>query len=213
MNWLLRTFGTSIGKKQIMAVTGLLFCLFLATHLAGNLTIYGGKGFFLSYVEHLHAWGYLVTAAEWGLVLFALLHVGIGLLVFYENLRARPIRYAVKNSAGGRTIGSATVPYTGILILVFIVVHLLTFRLVDKTGLDDFIILSSTFAQWGYVLFYVAGVVIVAFHVSHGFWSGFQTIGLNHPKYMPLIRHLSTAFGVIIGVGFGSIPIFLLWTM
>ena len=213
MNWLLRTFSTSVGKKQIMGVTGLIFCLFLATHLVGNLTIYGGKRFFLSYVEHLHAWGYLVTAAEWGLLLFALLHVGVGLLLFYENFRARPVRYAVKKSAGGRTIGSATAPYSGILILIFLVVHLLMFRLVDKTVLDDFIILTRTFAQWGYVLFYIAGVVIVAFHVSHGFWSGFQTVGLNHPKYMPLIRQLSTAFGLVIGAGFGFIPIFVSWIM
>jgi len=214
MNWLVKSISASIGKKQIMAVTGLVFCLFLATHLAGNLTIYGGKAFFLSYVEHLHAWGYLVTAAEWGLVLFALLHIGTGTFLYFQNLRARPVRYAVKKSAGGRTIASATAPYTGLLTLAFLVVHLLKFRLVEKTGgLNDFVILSETFAQWAYVLFYVSGVVVVAVHITHGFWSGFQTLGLNHPKYMPVIKQLSPVFGLLIGIGFASIPIFLLWTM
>lgn len=210
MNWLVRTLWSSIGKKLLMALTGLAFCGFLVTHLIGNLTVYGGKGLFLSYVEHLHAWGYLITAAEWGLVLFGLIHIITGLLLFYENWKARPVRYAVKKWAGGRTIGSATAPYTGILILIFIIVHLLAFRFVDKTSIDDYGILSRTFAQFGYVLFYIAGVIIVAVHVSHGFWSGFQTLGLNHPKYMPLIRRLGLAFSIVIGIGFGSVPVYLL---
>lgn len=213
MNWLIRTVASSIGKKQVMAVTGLGFCLFLANHLAGNLLLYGGKGLFLSYVERLHSLGLIITAAEWGLVIFALAHAGTGLLLFYENWRARPVRYCVKKNAGGRTIASATAPYTGILILVFIVIHLLTFRFVDKTVTNDYVILSATFSQAGYVIFYLAGVIIVAFHVSHGFWSGFQTLGLNHPKYMPLIRGCGLLFSVAVGVGFGSIPLLLFSTL
>ncbi len=191
-----------------MALTGLAFCGFLLMHLIGNLTVYGGKGLFLSYVEHLHAWGYLITVAEWGLVLFGIIHIATGLLLFYENRKARPIAYAVKKWAGGRTIGSATAPYTGALILIFVFFHLLTFRLVEKTDINDFVILSQTFATFGYVLFYVLGVIIVAVHVSHGFWSGFQTIGLNHPKYMPLIRRLGIALSIVLGIGFGSIPVY-----
>ena len=212
MNWLMNTLTSSMGKKQIMAVTGLAFCLFVAVHLIGNLTIYGGQNLFLSYVEHLHGWGYVLTAAELGLVLFALLHIAIGLILFIENLRARPVRYAVKKNAGGRTIGSITAPYTGFLILCFIVVHLIKFRFVDKTNTNDYLLLSDTFAQLGWGLFYVAGVIIVAVHVSHGFWSGFQTLGLNHPKYMPLIKSLGIVFSVIVGVGFVSIPIFIFST-
>jgi succinate dehydrogenase / fumarate reductase cytochrome b subunit len=209
MNWLVKTLTSSMGKKQIMAVTGLAFCLFVAVHLIGNLTIYGGSNLFLSYVEHLHGWGYVLTAAELGLVLFALLHIAIGLILFIENLRARPVRYAVKKNAGGRTIGSITAPYTGFLILCFIIVHLIKFRFVDKTTTNDYLLLSDTFAQLGWGLFYVAGVIIVAVHVSHGFWSGFQTLGLNHPKYMPFIKSLGIVFSVVVGVGFVSIPLFI----
>jgi succinate dehydrogenase / fumarate reductase cytochrome b subunit len=212
MKWLIATLTSSMGKKQIMAVTGLAFCLFVAVHLIGNLTIYGGRNLFLSYVEHLHGWGYVLTAAELGLVLFALLHIAIGLILFIENLRARPVRYAVKKNAGGRTIGSITAPYTGFLILCFILVHLIKFRFVDKTTTNDYVLLSDTFAQLGWGLFYVAGVIIVAVHVSHGFWSGFQTLGLNHPKYMPFIKSLGIVFSVIVGVGFVSIPIFIFST-
>jgi succinate dehydrogenase / fumarate reductase cytochrome b subunit len=209
MNWLFRTFISSAGKKQIMAVTGLGFCLFLATHLVGNLTLYGGRDFFLSYVDHLHALGYLVTAAEIGLIVCAVVHICTGLLLFLENNRARPVSYAVKKGAGGSTLGSTTAPYTGLLILVFIIVHLLTFRLLDKTGTNDYLLLTRTFDHFGWALFYVVGVVIVAVHVSHGFWSGFQTLGLNHPKYMPFIRKVSVIYSVVVGAGFASIPIFI----
>ena len=206
MNWIFRFFSSSVGKKQIMAVTGLGFCLFLATHLVGNLTLYGGRDFFLSYIDHLHALGYLITAAELGLVVFALAHISTGLLLFYQNIAARPVRYAVKKSAGGRTLGSATSPYTGLLILVFILIHLLTFRFVDKASITDFEILTQKLTNPFWALFYVIGVVVVAVHVSHGFWSGFQTLGLNHPKYMPLIRRLGILFSVVVGAGFVSIP-------
>jgi succinate dehydrogenase / fumarate reductase, cytochrome b subunit len=209
--WLIRFVLSSAGKKQIMAVTGLGFCLFLATHLVGNLTYYGGKSFFLSYIDHLHSLGYLITAAELGLVFFAIVHIATGLLLFLENSTARPINYAVKGNAGGKTLGSSTSPYTGLLILLFVLLHLLTFRFVDKTTVTDFDILIQKLSQPGWALFYIAFVVIVAVHVSHGFWSGFQSLGLNHPKYMPLIKRVGLLFSIIIGVGFASVPLFVLF--
>ena len=210
MNWLVKTFTSSIGKKQVMAVTGLSFCLFVTVHMMGNLTVYAGKDSFLSYVDRLHSFQSLVTVAEFGLILFALLHIGVGLFLFLENRKARPAPYAVKKSAGGQTIGSWTAPYSGVLILVFVILHLIKFRFVDKMTIDDFVILSKTFADFGFwTLFYIAGVILVAVHVSHGFWSGFQTLGLSHPKYMPLIERLATVFSLVIGIGFASIPVFL----
>lgn len=210
MNWLVKTFVSSIGKKQVQAVTGLLFCLFIAVHLMGNLTIYAGKESFLSYVDHLHSVEALVTVAEFGLIFFAVLHIGMGLYLFFENRQARPFAYAVDKSAGGRTIGSRTAPYSGALILVFVIFHLIRFRFVDKMDTNDFLILSNTFADFGFwTLFYIVGVILVAVHVSHGFWSGFQTLGLSHPKYMPFVERLGVLFSLIIGIGFASVPVFL----
>ena len=210
MNWLVKTFVSSIGKKQVMAVTGLFFCLFITIHLIGNLTIYAGKESFLSYVDHLHSVEALVTLAEFGLIFFAVLHIGMGLYLFFENRMARPVAYAVKKSAGGQTIGSWTAPYTGALILVFVIFHLIRFRFVDKMNTNDFVILSNTFADFGFwTFFYITGVIVVAVHVSHGAWSLFQTLGLSHPKYMPFIERLAIVFSLIIGIGFASIPVFL----
>ena len=90
MKWLIDTFKSSIGKKLMMAVTGLGFCGFLTTHLAGNLTIYGGRESFNGYAAHLHSLGPLLVVAEWGMLLFALVHVLTGLTLFYENFKSRP---------------------------------------------------------------------------------------------------------------------------
>ena len=209
MNWVFDFLRTSIGKKLMMAITGLGFCLFLVIHLIGNLTIYGGKELFTSYVEHLHSLGPIILVAEIVLLLMAIIHVSNGLVLFYQNFSARPIRYAVKKKAGGRTIGSATMPYTGVVILVFIIIHLLNFHFIDQTQQTVYQAIQSTFSILYYVVFYVLAVCLVAIHVSHGFWSLFQTIGANHPKYMPFIKSLAIVFSVVVGIGFGFIPIYI----
>ena len=209
MNWLINTLGASVGKKLMMAITGLGFCCFLTIHLAGNLTIYGGKDFFNSYVDHLHSLGPLVTLAELGLLIFATVHILTGTLLFYQNFKARPIRYSVNKRAGGRTLGSATMPYTGFILLLFVIFHLLNLHFVDKTNTTTFQLLSSSFTKPVYILIYTFSVIIAAIHVSHGLWSALQTLGANHPKYTPFLRGLSIVFSIVIGIGFGFIPIYI----
>lgn len=209
MNWLIGTIGSAVGKKVLMALTGLCFCGFLAVHLAGNLTVYGGSDMFNAYVEHLHALGILITFAEVGLLVLALIHVSTGTILFIQNLRARPERYAVRKNGGGRTIGSATMPYTGFVILVFLVFHLIGFHFTDQAGRTVYEIMTGTFANPLYAALYLAAVIIVALHISHGFWSLFQTLGLNHVKYMPLIMALNWLFAAAVAAGFGLIPVYL----
>jgi succinate dehydrogenase / fumarate reductase cytochrome b subunit len=208
MTWLKQTLWSSVGKKLMMAITGFSFCAFLTGHLAGNLTIYGGKDAFNSYAEHLHAFGPLITAAELGLAFFAVIHIFTGLTLFYENTKARGGRYVVNKKGGGRTIGSATMPYTGVLLLVFVVMHLKNFHFVDKSGTTIANIVAQTFENPLWVVIYVLAVIAAAVHVSHGFWSAFQTVGANHSKYMPVIMIFSIIFSLIVGLGFGLLPIF-----
>jgi succinate dehydrogenase / fumarate reductase cytochrome b subunit len=99
-------------------------------------------------------------------------------------------------------------PYTGIILLVFIIMHLINFHFVDKNDETIYQIVSQTFEYPLYVLIYIVGMIVVAVHVSHGFWSAFQTIGANHPKYMPLIMVLSIVFSLAVGFGFGLLPIY-----
>ena len=210
MNWFFKTFTASIGKKLVMAATGLIFCAFLFTHLLGNLMVYGGGQRLVEYSEHLHSLGLIINVAEWGLIVFAVLHISFAAVLVYENWKARPVGYVMKRNAGGKTWSSATMPYTGLYLLVFVIIHLINFHFADRTQQNIYQIVALTFSHPGYVIFYVFSMVVAALHVRHGLWSALQTLGLNHPKYMPFIRKGSVVFGVIIGVGFGSIPVFLL---
>jgi succinate dehydrogenase / fumarate reductase cytochrome b subunit len=210
MSWVIRTLSSSVGKKLLMAISGFAFLGFLAGHLAGNLTIYWGKNAFLSYAKHLHDLGPFLVFFEIGLVTFALIHIGMGLWLFLDNRAARPVKYSMdKTGGGGRTLSSRTMPYTGLLILAFVIAHLLNFSryFVDQTQRNIVQIITEKFSQPQWILLYIVAVVIVAFHVRHGLWSAFQTIGANHPKYMPAIEKLSVLFAVLVGVGFGSLPI------
>ncbi len=209
MNWLKNMLGSSIGKKLMMAITGFSFCGFLTAHLAGNLTIYGGKDAFNAYAHHLHALGPLITFAEIGLLALFLVHIITGLMLFLANLKARPVKYKVNKNAGGRTLGSSTMPYTGAILFVFILFHLMNFHFVDKTNTTIYQIVSSAFQNPLYVLFYIFAMVVAAVHVSHGFWSTFQTVGANHPKYMPTIRTLGLLFALVVGIGFGFLPVYI----
>lgn len=209
MQWIGNFIWSSMGKKLLMALTGCCFIGFLSAHLAGNLTLYGGKDMFNSYAEHLHGLGPLVTLAEWGLLALALVHITTGTILFFQNLTARPQRYHMNKWAGGRTIASATMPYTGFVILGFLIFHLLNFHFVDKSDTTIYEIVVSAFQSTPYVILYIAAMVIVALHIRHGFWSLFQTLGANHPKYMPLIMGASIVLSLIFGFGFGYLPIYL----
>ena len=209
MQWIGNFFGSSVGKKLLMALTGCCFIGFLSVHLAGNLTLYGGGEMFNAYAEHLHGLGPLLTLAEWGLLSLALVHIFTGAILFFQNLTARPQSYQMNKWAGGRTIGSATMPYTGFVILGFVIFHLLNFHFVDKSTTTIYEIVVSAFQNTAYVIIYIVAMVILALHIRHGFWSLFQTLGANHPKYMPLIMGASIALSLIFGFGFGLFPVYL----
>jgi len=212
MTWVLRIVSTSVGKKQLMAVTGLLFLVFLATHLLGNLSVYGGGPAFVAYAEHLHALGNLLVAAEVMMALALIIHVTTAVVLFFENRRARPVKYAVDKSGGGRTLSSQAMPYTGLLVLGFICVHMATFshHIVDQTKRNIFQIAIDVFSHPVYLVIFMGSMIILGLHVRHGLWSAFQTVGANHPKYMPFIQKLSIVFAVIVALGFGSLPLVIL---
>lgn len=210
MNWYMFLLGSSVGKKILMAVTGLCLIGFLAMHLLGNTMAFAGAEAFNGYAEKLHSLQPYFTVFNLGLLAIGLVHIVVGLILFFENRRARPAKYEMFNNPGGLTIGSKTMPYTGVLILIFVIFHLLKFTFVDKSVVPIYQQMSAAFANPLWVLFYVAAMVIVAVHISHGFWSMFQTFGINHPRYMPLIMKLGLVVTLVIGIGFGIVPIYML---
>ena len=209
MNWYLFVLSSSVGKKILMAVTGLCLIGFLAVHLLGNVMAFAGADAFNRYATKLHSLQPYLSVFNIGLATLGLVHILVGTLLFFENIKARPTGYYVYKNPGGRTIGSNTMPYTGALILIFVIFHLLRFTFVDKTTTPIYQQLAATFASPLWVLLYVAAMVIVAVHISHGFWSMFQTLGLNHPRHMSLIMKLGLLVTIVFGFGFGILPIYL----
>ncbi|MDH3328765.1 MAG: succinate dehydrogenase cytochrome b subunit [Desulfobulbaceae bacterium] len=211
MKWYVFLLGSSVGKKLLMAVTGTFLAAFLCVHLLGNLMAFAGAGAFNGYAHKLHSLEPYITVFNICLLVIALIHVSVGIILFIQNLSARPDKYQVSKNPGGRTFASDTMPYTGALILLFTIIHLSTFTFVDKSALPIYQLMTIKFASLSWVLFYVIAMTVVAVHISHGFWSLFQTFGLNHPDHMRVIEKFGLIFSVFIGVGFGSLPIYLLF--
>ena len=205
MGWMITTFKSSIGKKTVMAVSGLLLAFFLLAHLAGNATSFLGRETFNSYAAHLHSLNHLIPILETCLLSVFTLHVFFGLTLFIENQEARPDSYQVNASAGDRTFASRTMPYTGLLILVFIIHHLFRFRFGEYNTVSDLVrdYLSRPVSG----SFYIFCLLALTLHISHGFWSFFQTLGLNHPKYDRTIRAITMLISLLTGITFIMIPI------
>jgi succinate dehydrogenase / fumarate reductase cytochrome b subunit len=199
-------YRSSVGKKSIMAASGLLLSLFLLTHMLGNSVSFLGRDAFNTYAERLHSLGILVYIFEIGLLTLFLIHIITGIILYLENLQARPSRYSVNSSEGGRSWGSRTMPYTGAIILVFIIVHLRNFHFTDKSvPVADLVreLLSSP----SLAFFYIFSLVALALHLSHGLWSLFQSIGFNHEKYNPLLLKGALVFSILMGTVFILIPV------
>lgn len=206
MDQLSRLVSVSVGKKAFVAVTGLLLCGFIVTHLAGNLLLLVGPAAFDKYAEAL-ASNPLIIPAEIVLVALFLGHIVMGLKVTLENRKARPEPYAVRPDAGARTIASATMKYTGLFTLVFLVIHVATFKFFHEDGTSLHAHVVEWFQSALYALFYVLAMVFLGLHLGHGFQSAFQTLGLNHPRYAPAIRVTGIVFATVMAAGFGALPL------
>ena len=199
-------YRSSVGKKSIMAASGLLLTLFICTHLLGNSISFLGREAFNSFAERLHSLGVLIYFFELGLLTLFLIHILTGVILYLENLGARPSRYSVDTSEGGRSWGSRTMPYTGVIILVFIIVHLMNFHFTDKSVLIADLV-RELLSSPGLAFFYIFSLVALALHLSHGFWSLFQSIGFNHEKYNQLLLKGALAFSILVGIVFTLIPV------
>jgi len=199
-----RILGSSIGRKVIVAVAGLLLCGFLVTHLAGNLFLYVGAEQFNYYAKTLEE-SPLILPAEIILAAIFLAHIVVSLKLRWENKQARPVGYVMQESKGGRTPGSRTMAVSGILLLAFLIVHIRTFKFGE--GPDLYTVVMTAFSNKAYSLFYVVAMGALGLHLSHGFQSAFQTLGLSHPRYSAYIRAAGLLFALAIAGGFATFPI------
>lgn len=207
MSWLFKAASASIGKKQCMALTGLGLCGFLVLHLAGNFLLFAGPQAFNGYAKKLEENPLLLPGEISLLALFAI-HVGFALRVTLENRRARPVRYAVSATEGERSFASGTMWLSGLITLVFLVLHLLHFRFAGAEARADLhALVLKTFQSLTYVAWYVFAVCVLGLHVGHGFQSAFRSLGLHHPKYTQLVRWVSRIFGAGVALGYASLSI------
>ena len=211
MGSLSRVVLSSIGKKGVMAVSGIMLSLFLLVHALGNSSTFLGREVFNSYARHLHSLGCLIPLFEAGLVVVFLTHIVLGSMTWWQNKRARPYSYEVYRSSGGRTPGSKTMPYTGLIILLFLLVHLQNFHFTDHSR-EISAIVKGVLSQPLYAIFYSVAMLALALHVSHGFWSMLQSLGINHPKYNLILHRGTLSLGMVIAAVFFLIPVLsLLW--
>ncbi len=205
--WFIRCISSSIGKKLIMGTTGLLLFLFLCTHAAGNATIYMSSEVFQSYADELHSHPLIVIVFSLAIFILFVVHAALGIYLFLQNRRDTGNRYAVTTRVVENSFASRTMPYTGLLILLFVLIHIFGF-----TFGPEHVPISQTVKEmlsgFFYGLFYIFSFAVLAIHLSHGFWSMLQTFGINHPRYNVLISRLTFVVPIFFLLLFGGIPLY-----
>ena len=213
-----RFFSSTIGMKVTMAATGLLLVGFLATHLAGNFLLFGGPEAFNEYAHKLVSLGPVLWAAEAGLLGLFVLHIFCAIRTKMISSAARGSEYAMRKTHGESTVSSKFMLHTGGIILVFLIVHLATFKFGKEYNLeatatapamrDLYTTVVELFANKAYSAYYIISMVLMGLHLKHGFQSAFQTLGLNHPRYTPLVKKASLAIALIFAIGYSIFPVY-----
>jgi succinate dehydrogenase / fumarate reductase, cytochrome b subunit len=208
---------SSIGRKSVMAATGLFLCLFLVEHLYGNLLLFFNDGG-AAFVEYSHDAVRSILIRTIEVVLFAsiILHVVQAINLTKKNSNARLVKYAVYKVGETSNWFSRNMGITGSVIFFFIVVHLWQFfvpyRITGTVGGESPVnvaqAVKEAFSNGWYVLLYVASVTILSFHLNHGFHSALKTLGLNNKMHEKTLSMVGSFFAfIIVGVGFASFPI------
>lgn len=219
---------SSIGKKLFSALTGLFLCLFLVGHLAGNLPLVFGhlmggsitevQTSFNEYAKFMTTFP-AVKLLSYATYISILGHAILGLYLVFKNKGARKQKYASNKPSVNSAWASRNMGLLGTLVLAFIIIHMSNFWFkmhygdlpLDANGLKDiFSTLWFTFKNPIVVVIYAICMAAIGFHLVHGFKSGFQTLGLNHPKYSPIIDKLGKGFAIVVPILFALIPIYVL---
>jgi len=205
--WFISFIKTSIGKKLVMACSGLLLLSFLAIHAFGNAAIYIGSKYFQIYADALHGFPVLVYIFGLGILIVFIAHIGVGILLFLEKRRTAS-RYNVQSRVVENTFASRTMPYTGLFIFLFLIIHVFGFGIAKPEDIKISMLVKDYLSGFFYSLFYIISFIALAIHLNHGFWSMLQTFGVNHPRYNFLISKLTIIVPVLFLVIFGGIPIY-----
>ena len=222
MTWVTKTLNSTLGRKLIMALTGLFLILFLTGHVSGNMLLFkgdGGQAFniyakFMTTNPAVKLLSYLTYISVLG-------HIIYSIALSQHNKSARPVPYSTSNGSSNSAWSSRNMGVLGTIILIFLVVHLQGFwaqmhwgevPMITYEGEEYknlFLIVSEAFKQEWLVALYVLSMIFLGFHLSHGFTSAFQTLGINHKKYSPAIKAIGTAYSILVPALFASMPVYI----
>jgi succinate dehydrogenase / fumarate reductase, cytochrome b subunit len=200
------------GKKVVMAVTGALMFLFIIGHVAGNLQIFEGPARLNAYGHFLHSIGEVLWVVRIVLIAAIILHITATVQLALRNKAARPVGYSRKEAINS-SYASRTMYWSGPIVLAFIIFHLLQFTAGYIHPGSQFIEgdvyhnVVAGFQVWWVSVWYIIAVSLLGFHLRHGLWSMFQSMGYNHPRHTPLLKKAAFVIALLITLGYISIPI------
>lgn len=210
---------SSITKKIIMSLAGLFLVSFLLVHLGINLlVIFDDTYEKFNLAAHFMATNPLIQIFQWVLFIGFIVHIIYGTVLQIQNWSARPVKYSRKGYSE-LSYFSKFMIHTGVIVFIFLILHFANFFIVAKFGhLETVTYKSGTYENMGaeiatvfkigwYVAFYVLSILLLGFHLEHGFQSAFQSLGINHWKYTPVVKVIGTIVAILITLGFVSIPL------
>jgi len=210
LNHAYRFWQTTVGKKAIMAITGVVLFGFVLGHLVGNLQAFEGRAKLDAYGRLLRSFPMELYAVRFVLLLCVTLHIVTTVQLALLKNRARPVGYVKKNNAAA-SYASRTMYWSGPIVLAFIIYHLAQFtflytdsRYVEGRIYDNLVLGFQNFWISG---FYIFSMILLGMHLSHGFWSMFQSVGILSPAYAPLLKRVAQVLAIVITIGFISIPV------
>lgn len=203
---------TSIARKFVMAFTGFFLIVFLLTHLSINLLTLSSDPEAFNEASHFMATNPLIQVMQYVLAAGFLIHIIMGIKLTKQNSDARPVKYVKNNAAANSGFASRSMIVTGLLVLVFIVLHLKDYFWVLKFGdmtpySSDYDLVVGLFGSPLYTVIYVAAFVLLGIHLSHGFQSAFQSLGANHPQYTPFVKGFGTWYSILVPAGFALVAV------
>lgn len=209
---------SSIGKKVVMGLTGLFLISFLLVHcFLNSLIFFNDGGLTFNEGGHFMATNWIIRAVEILLFVGLIMHIWQAFMLTMENRKARPVGYDQYQGSANSSWYSRSMGLLGTLLLIFLIVHLANFWVKSRfTGLPGedangnenlYAVMQETFKITWVIILYVIGMISLAYHLLHGFQSAFQTLGLNHKKYTPLIKKIGICFSIIIPLIFAAMPL------
>lgn len=215
---------TTVAKELWVAVSGLALVLFVIAHLAGNFILFAGPDAFNAYSRHLHSLGVLLWLARFGLIAAFATHAILTVWLFLANRAARKTPYAVNNHMGGTDLAKLTMIYSGAVVLVFVALHLQDFTFRNTEGAVGAIVAGppgssnlglyglvwNSFSKPSHAIFYVVCVWALGLHLSNVISTIWVTLGVLTDAATPRVNLLARVIGVLVALGFSSIPIYVL---